>query len=110
MNKNWRIKQCQTLLAENKSQREIYKMLKMSPKLVTMIRRGTYTQDSRSRGRPRVFTKEMMQFADEMCSVNALISDASMADLINAKFGTSVSRASVQRRGRELRYEYRPPK
>ena len=110
MNKDWRIKQCQTLLAENKTQREICQILKMSPKLVTSIRNGTYTEDSRSRGRPRVFTKEMTQFADEMWSVNALISDASMADLINAKFGTNVSRASVQRRRRELRYEYRPPK
>ena len=110
MNTEDRIKQCEKLLAQGKTQREICFLLKMSPALVTQIRNGNRSTDSRCRGRPSSITPEMLRFADDIWAVNSLVSDGEMAKMINAKFHVNVSRVTVQRRRRELRYEYRPPK
>ena len=105
-----RVKLCENLLAQGKTQREICSLLKMSPALVTAIRNGRRTADSPGRGRPVALTREMLRFAEEIWAVNSLVSDEEMATMINSKFGTNVSRATMQRRRRELRFEYRPPK
>ena len=110
MKRGERINLCRTLISEQKSEREICHFLGMSSKTVTAVRSGLTSEDLRPVGRPRAVNQEMMRYMDDLWSINALISDDQMCSMINARFGTHLSRPTITRRRRELRYEYRPPK
>lgn len=110
MKRGERINLCRTLISEQKSEREICHFLGMSSKTVTAVRSGLTSEDLRPVGRPRAVNQEMMRYMDDLWSINALISDDQMCTMINARFGTHLSRPTITRRRRELRYEYRPPK
>ena len=67
----------------------------MSPVLVTDRRNGRRTVESRGRGRPAALTRELVHFAEDIWAVNSLVSDAEIATMIQTKFGTNVSRATM---------------
>ena len=105
-----RVHLCKELITQQRSRREICHLLKMSPKTVAAIRNDTVDPESRPQGRPKAVKQEMLAYMDEVWSVNALVSDQEMTDMVNTRFGTNVSRTTIMRRRKELRYEYRPPK
>ena len=88
---------CRYLLAQGASYTEIQRILHISSKTISSIRKGTFLQKNHSCGRPSVITDEMKDFINSTWLVDARITDASMTELVNSRFHTDISESTVCR-------------
>ena len=101
---------CRYLLEQGTSYAEIQRILHISSKTISSIKKGTFLQKNHSCGRPSVIIDEMKAFIDSTWLGDARITDASMTKLVNSRFHTDISESTVCRCRQELKFEYRPPK
>ena len=106
-----RVRLCREFLSDKVDQRTICRRLRMSPGTLSRIQNaGDEPFEFQKRGRKPCITNEMSQFIDLNLSADAMIKDADMTQMVNEKFGTSVSVSSVRRARIALKFEFRPPK